>query len=64
MLYNPLKEKIKRTIRVPLYYTGLKNSVLIGEKGMGLKTIRMNKKDEIELSFTIESGNYTWFVIE
>ena len=32
MLYNPLKEKITRTIKLPLYYTGLTSEVKIGEK--------------------------------
>lgn len=32
MLYNPLKEKINRTIKVPLYYTGATASVMIGEQ--------------------------------
>ena len=64
MLYNPLKESIRRTIQVPLYYTGLKNSALIGEKGKAMQSVRMNEKNEIQLSFTIAPESYTWFVIE
>ena len=33
MLYNPLKEKITRTIKVPLYYTGLTKSSYDPGKG-------------------------------
>ncbi|MFC0774208.1 alpha-galactosidase [Terrimonas sp. R1] len=64
MLYNPLKESIRRAIQVPLYYTGLENSALIGEKGKAMQSIRMNEKNEIQLSFTIAPESYTWFVIE
>ncbi len=64
MLYNPLKEPIKRTIQVPLYYTALNSSALVGEKGQGMSPFRMNEKKEITLSFTIEPESYTWFVIE
>ena len=64
MLYNPLKEKITRTIKVPLYYSGLKSAVSIREKEGRRRLLHMTRKYEIELSFTIEPESYTWFVIE
>ena len=36
MLYNPTKEKIIRTVKIPLYYTGLTNIAQVREKGGGL----------------------------
>jgi hypothetical protein len=63
MLYNPLKEKITRTIKLPLYYTGLSGEVRIAEKGNKKQVKKMNSKNEIELSFTIDPENYTWYVI-
>jgi len=64
MLYNPLIEKITRTIKVPLYYTGLTDIVSVREKeGTAIK-YTLNRNYEIELSFTIEPESYTWFVIE
>ncbi len=64
MLYNPLKYKITRTIRLPLYYTGLTSAVSIREKEGSKRLLHMNRNYEVELSFTIEPENYTWFVIE
>ena len=64
MLYNPLKEKITRTIKLPLYYTGLTGGVTIREKEGKAQSKSMDRKYEIELSFTIGPENYTWFVIE
>jgi hypothetical protein len=64
MLYNPLKEKIIRTIKVPLYYTGLTREVRIGEKEGKKMAKRLDRKYEIELSFSIGPESYTWFVIE
>jgi len=64
MLYNPLKEKITRTIKLPLYYTGLNREVRIGEKESKKQVKVLNRKHEIELSFTISPESYTWFVIE
>jgi hypothetical protein len=64
MLYNPSNEKITRTIKLPLYYTGLTNTVKIREKEGKNQSKVLDRKFEIELSFTIEPESYTWFVIE
>lgn len=64
MLYNPTKEKITRTIKVPLYYTGLTSSATFKEKGNNPKKYKLNRNFEVELTFTIEPENYTWFTVE
>jgi len=64
MLYNPTKEKIVRTIKVPLYYTGLTDIAKIKEKEGSFKTYKLNRDYTIDLTFTIAAESYTWFVIE
>jgi hypothetical protein len=64
MLYNPLKEKITRTIKVPLYYTGLTNEVRIGEKESVKQIKNLDRNYEVELTVTIDPESYSWFVIE
>lgn len=64
MLYNPLKEKITRTIKLPLYYSGLTTTASVREKENAAKKYTLNRNYEIELRFTIEPEGYTWFVIE
>lgn len=64
MLYNPLKERIARTIQVPLYYTGASNTVMVSEKEGKKVPMKLNRKYEIELSVNIQPESYTWFVIE
>lgn len=64
MLFNPLKEKITKTIKVPLYYSGKTDNVIIREKEMTHGVYKLNRNYEIELSFTLDPGGYTWFVIE
>jgi hypothetical protein len=64
ILYNPLKEKITRTIKVPLYYTGLNSVASVSEKGKPVKTYHLNRDHTIDLSFTIETEGFTWFTIE
>jgi hypothetical protein len=64
MLYNPLKEKITRTIKIPLYYTGLNGTAVVAEKGTGRKIYKIDRKYEIDLPFSIEPESYTWFTVE
>lgn len=64
MLFNPLKEKITRTIQLPLYYTGLTNTALIREKESVAKKFKLSRDYKVKLTFSIEPESYTWFVIE
>ncbi len=64
LLFNPLKEPIKRTIRIPVFYTGLEKKVKI-RKGEGTsKVYRINSKHEVEFSFELGAGEYAWWVME
>lgn len=64
MLYNPLKEKITRTIKVPLYYTGLTQTATFLEKGETKTVKNINRDFTTDLTFTIGPESYTWFVVE
>lgn len=64
MLYNPLKEKMTRTIKVPLYYTGLTSVAKLKEKGKTAKSYTLNRNYEIEYTCTLAPESYTWVVIE
>jgi len=64
MLYNPTKDKMTRTIKVPLYYSGLTDNAKIREKEGVAKNYKINRNYEAELTFTIEPECYTWYVVE
>lgn len=64
MLFNPTKDTITRTIRIPLYYTGLTYSVKIREQEGGSKEYRMNRNYEVEFNFTLPPGGYSWYVVD
>lgn len=63
MLYNPLKEKITRTIKVPLYYTGLTTVASISEKGGTAKTFPLDREYCIDLKIEMPAKSYTWFTV-
>ncbi|SDS33985.1 hypothetical protein SAMN05216490_0977 [Mucilaginibacter mallensis] len=64
MLFNPTKEKITRTIKLPLYYTGLTTIASVREKDNLARKYSLDRNYEIELPVTIEPESYTWLVIE
>ena len=64
MLYNPLKERITRTIRLPLYYSGLSIEAMISEMGIVKRKYIVNRDYTVNLTFSIEPESYTWFTIE
>lgn len=64
LVFNPTKEKIQRTIEVPLYYTGLSNVAQVKEKDSTTKQYQLNGKSAIDIALTLEPESYDWFVIE
>jgi len=64
MLYNPTAAALARTIRVPLYYTGLSDQAKIREKEGTAKTYAINRDYSVALHAVIPAHGYTWFVIE
>lgn len=63
MLYNPTKEKITRTIQIPLYYTGLDHTARVSEKEGPSKEYTLNRNYCIDFTFTLEPGSYSWYVV-
>ena len=64
MLFNPLKEQIKTKIKLPLYYTGLKNSAIVRIGNGQPTTYKLNRQYEIELDLTLNPDSYLWVTIE
>lgn len=64
ILYNPLKEKMMRTIKVPLYYTGLTEKARVIKSDGTFSTYNLNRRFEIEIPVSIGPESYTWMRIE
>jgi len=64
MVYNPLKTKITRTIKVPLYYTGLTQTATFLENGQTRTIEKLNRDFTADLTFTIEPESYTWYLVQ
>jgi hypothetical protein len=64
MLYNPTRQEITRTIRLPLYYTGLTGEATIIDQEGRAKKYTLDRNDEVSFQFTIKGGDYRWFVVK
>ena len=64
MLYNPLKQAIKRTIKVPLYYTGLTQVATLREKDGNAQQYKLNRNYEVEYTVNLKPEGYTWVTIQ
>jgi hypothetical protein len=64
LLYNPLKESITRTIKLPLYYTGLSKKASIRvQEGMPV-TYTLARDYSVEVDVSIPAESYTWLGIQ
>lgn len=64
ILYNPLKTAITRTIRVPLYYTGLTTTARLLANGVTPKVYTLNRQFEAEMTVTLPPESYNWWVVQ
>lgn len=63
-LYNPLDKEITRTIKLPLYYTGLTDKALLKKEGGDGVSYTLKRDYSIDLPVTIPAKGFTWYVIE
>jgi hypothetical protein len=64
MVYNPLGSEVKKTLRIPLYYTGLKDKASIRERDKAAQTFTLDREYSIELPVNVSAHGVSWFVIE
>lgn len=64
VVHNPLNTPITRTIRLPLYYTGLTTMASIRINGGTSRKVPIGRDYSAELSVLIPAGGLTWLTIE
>ena len=64
LCFNPLDRTVTRTVRLPLYYTGLSDRAWIGERAGNPPTAYQLDRDySVEVAVTLPARGVTWFVI-
>jgi hypothetical protein len=64
MFYNPTNQKITRTIKLPLYYTGLSTTAKVRKEDGKTMSYKVNRDYTIDLAITIKPESYSWYVIQ
>ena len=63
MVYNPLEQAVTRTLRIPLYYTGLAAKARVSEQDGPARTFKLDRDYCIELPVKVPARGVTWFVV-
>ena len=63
-VYNPLNDKVTKTITVPLYYTGLTKTARVTDSAGKRKTYTLDRKYNIELNVEVNPKDMAWFVFK
>ncbi len=64
VIYNPLGKSIRRTIRLPLYYTGLTSVARIRVGDGPAKSFQLDRHYSVEVNIAIPARGHTWLVVE
>lgn len=64
MLYNPTKQSMQRTIKLPLYYTGLNGTAMIREQEQKAVAHPLDHNACAKVVVEIPAEGYTWLVVE
>jgi hypothetical protein len=63
MIYNPLDHEVRKTLCIPLYYTGIQTKATVSEQGGSAKTYRLERDYTISLPVTVPAHGTTWHLI-
>ena len=64
MVYNPLDHPVKRTLLLPLYYTGLTDTAAIRREEGPPVEYKIDHRFRVELPIELPAGGVTWFLVE
>jgi hypothetical protein len=63
MVYNPLNEPIKRTLRINVYYTGLSGKAVVSMNDGKTKIYGISSDNILELPVEIPAKSQCWYVM-
>ncbi|MCX6928315.1 MAG: hypothetical protein NT154_34670, partial [Verrucomicrobia bacterium] len=64
MLYNPLGSAIEETVRVPVYYTGLRNAVVVRDLDGKTTSLKIDGDYNLALPVIIPARGHTCLILE
>ena len=64
MVFNPLDQPVSRTLKLPLYYTGLTTSARVRLRDGAAKTYRLDRQYNIAVPVQVPAHGVTWVLVE
>jgi len=64
MVYNPLDHESRKTLSIPLYYTGLRGKAKASERDGAPRTLRLDAQEKAEFPVTVPAKGVTWYVFQ
>jgi hypothetical protein len=64
VVFNPLSEPVRKTLRVNLYYTGLTDTAQVRCEGGATSAMKLARDYTIDLPVQVPAQGMTWFVIQ
>jgi hypothetical protein len=64
MVYNPTKNKVDKTLKLPLYYTGLTEKAMIREQEWESVEYKIDREYNVCVPLKMDPMSITWFVVE
>lgn len=63
-VYNPTDQEITRTLRIPLYYSGIRGSAQVSANGKSTSTLPLDDMSRVELTVTIPAQGFGYYVFQ
>ena len=64
IIFNPTGKKIKKSVSLPLYYTGLDKEATVSEKGDNPTKFQLDREYKVKVNVEIEANGFTWLLIQ
>ena len=64
VVFNPLPREVSRSLRVDIYYTGLRETARVRREGGEARTHRLARDGSIELEVRVPAEGMSWYSIE
>ena len=63
-VFNPLDKPVKKTLRIPMYYTGLTDAVRITDATGMQQNMTLKRDYSLTLAVEVPAGGFSWYVFE
>jgi hypothetical protein len=64
VVFNPLKQAVKRTLRVNVYYTGLTDETTVRDMNGDAQVYQLDRVYAIEIPVEMRAESFCWFLLE